>query len=333
MATVAEDGLDRLSRRIGLVGGIIAALVGINTVLTTCSNDAAARYAGFRQAVAAEEGFWKTLYGDYLGAFGRNVEVEEKRARLFAIWTLSDRDIPPFAEHRLGFLRDDSQTKQAARTRLVNMKRRLREAISQQRSSDVFVVQGLALEQFEQAEATKFSDTATEVVRLPVPASGSAAVNLDTQVLSMGLASGWDIDVFWCAGGGAQTEAANYSVALDRARSLAAAATAQTQIAPGVRLGRVRVRVLPEARQGLIPGTRVINAALGDGHQMRAEASEAAAAERIAAFLNRKQPPFQPFQSQTRTPWYLSLFACAAPISVRSAMADTNTTGPAVPTR
>lgn len=64
------------------------------------------------------------------------------------------------------------------------------------------------------------------------------------QLLTLGAATGWDIDFFWCAGPGS---AANYSAARGAAVALAGAAAGSEAIAPGVRVGRIRLRPIQPA--------------------------------------------------------------------------------------
>lgn len=323
----SDAGLERLSRRVTLLGTVIAALVAMNSALTTCTNDTAARYAGFRQAVAAEEVFWKELYNDYLNVFGKELTQEQKQAKLFAISALADRQVPRFTEYRLGLL-DDSDAKLLAIARLELMQSKLREALDRKESSDPALVQARQDQYYAVAEASRLqarSSAAGASAGLApadraVPQPASATLTYETQVLSKGSPKGWDLDVFWCAGGGRETELLNYGVALDKARRLASASA--TDLVRGVKVGRVRVRVLPETRQGT--DARGINhPSLGEGNRVRAEAAERAAAEAVLRFINQPTPTFSYFQSETRTPWYFSLFACSGPFPA------VGTTGPA----
>jgi hypothetical protein len=323
-----EAGLEKLSKRVTLLGTIIAGFVAMNSALTTCTNESAARYAGFRQAVAAEEAFWKELFADYLSVFGANVKPEEKTAKLFAISALAERNIPEFTEYRLGLL-DNPRAKQLAMKRLRTMQSRLKQALDRAESSDPALIAARQAERFASAEVANVSSQegagASAGVRAETAAAGSTeatGLTYETLVMSAGRPEGWDIDLFWCAGGGLQTETLNFALARDRGRMLAAIADKGDPLSPGVRLGRIRVRVLPEARQGLDQRTRIQYPKLGDGNQLRAEPGEGSAYIAVQRLLNREQPGFYYFASQTRTPWYFSLFACAPPSPVRPGTAQ-----------
>ena len=312
-----DAALEKLSRRITLLGSIIAAFVAMNSALTTCTNDTAARYAGFRQAVAAEEAFWKELYSDYLGVFGANVAPEEKTAKLFAISALADRHVPDFTEYRLGLL-DNREAKQLAKQRFTTMQLRLKQALDRAESSDPKLIAARQAQQFASAEATALKPPpGSEAAQLrsevtTVSPTESVGLTFETLTLSRGRANAWDVDVFWCAGGGTEVETVNFALARDRARLLAAAADKGELLAPGVRLGRIRVRVLPESRQGVNPRTQVAHPRLGDPNQLRSEPRERAASDPVLNLINQGQAKFIYFSSGTRTPWYFSLFSCGA---------------------
>lgn len=320
-----EDGLERLSRRIGLIGGLIAALVGLNTLLTTCSREQAARYAEFRLAVAAEEAVWRALYDDYLSAFASNVDPESRRARLVAIQKLADREPPPFREFKLGLLRDDPDAKRLATERLWKMRTGLEAALGNPDSSVPQVVRAVEdSKKFREDEANKIlprsGEAAIAVQRSIVAEVTPAApqVTTRTQVLAAGVANGWDIDLFWCSSDDATINQQNYNIAMSKGSLLARISSARNTIAPGVQLGRVRLRALPPSRQGLLPNG-LLYPRLGDGLQLRyenqapSERIELPAARAVATLVNQSPPGAALFASQTPTPFYLSLFVCAGP--------------------
>ncbi|MGE3304152.1 MAG: hypothetical protein AB7M12_13685 [Hyphomonadaceae bacterium] len=136
------------------------------------------------------------------------------------------------------------------------------------------------------------------------PSSGApapAAITGTQKTLSAPSATGWDIDVFWCAGA---DSAQNRARAQRMGDALAAAANAQTAVGANTLVGRVRVRELREA----------VNARGGYGvsrDEIRAESSETETAQKIAAFLTEKGfPGVATTTSTSLTPWYLSLFVC-----------------------
>ena len=323
--------LDRISRNITVVGSIIAAFVGINTALTTCSAQTIARHQTFRQAVDAEEAYWRNLYNDYLGIFRQGVTGDERSARLFALSVLAQRDVPEFREYSFGLL-GGSGARELAQERLLGMKNRLNEVLTRPESSDPRLAAQRQAQTFaaaiggvrtatDRAEATAPEDSAASE-----PAPVATGVNYLPQTLTRGDPQGWDFDIFWCGGGGAAVEAVNYSIGLEAARTLANLAAARRTIADG-QIGRVRLIMLPEARQGGIFPAR------GTGLEIRPERvrgePEAAAAVRQ---LIPGGGTFRVVPSDTRSPWYVSLFSCRAgqPPAGRPA---SNSAAPARPAR
>jgi hypothetical protein len=320
-----SDAFDRLTKRVGLIGGLIAALVGLNGMLTSCSRDYAQRYADFRSATNAEEATWRALYKDYLETFDRNVDADDRRRRLLAIDKLSQRDPPRFDEFRLGWLSDDRESKEKAIARIAAMKKGLRAALENPDSSGQEVVRVIAQNQSKQAADT--SAVRREEGRTVAPEAQAAALreaavppsetpNPKTQTLAAGSANGWDLDLFWCASRDPATEQGNYTIALARGRLLAQSATARRPIGSGVLLGRIRLRVLPTSSQGTLPNGLVYPQA-GDGLQLRYEDKaprnriELGAARAVQQLVNRAAgPPADLVTAGTPTPWYMSMFVC-----------------------
>lgn len=313
--------LGSVGRNITVIGSIVAAIVGMNTALTTCSNQTIARHQTFRQAVNAEEQYWRDLYSDYLATFGKNIETDEREARLYALGVLADRQIPKFDEYSLGYFGGDG-AKTLARDRLVTMKDRLQEALSRKESSTPAV----AIKQQDQAFAAAVQNVRTAVDRQadqaspppPVVQSPSidAGVSYQTQTFAVGDPKGWDFDVFWCGGGETRAEAANYRTGLAGARALADFSSSGRRV-DGELIGRVRLVMLPAQRQGgSYPSS-------GSGNEIRADGMRA---ERKLADAVRKAIPggatYKLTSNQT-TPsrFYIGLFSCAAaqPPAVRLA--------------
>jgi hypothetical protein len=156
-----------------------------------------------------------------------------------------------------------------------------------------------------QATAAKVALSEVQTVALdPGETAGvtfpPAVVTLGPQLVAKGPDSGWDIDVFWCAGPG---EAANYAAARQAGILLGIEAARGRPIADGVRVGRVRVRTIrAQGRSNWPPGFYAISDG-GDG--------EDAAADAAAAFLTAKQLAVGRKQSLGKpTATYFSIFAC-----------------------
>lgn len=307
----ASGVLDRISRNIAVVGSIIAAVVGFNTALTSCSAQTVARHQTFRQAVDAEEVYWRNLYNDYLSAFRQGTSEQERSARFFALSVLAQRDIPDFREYSLGLLGGGGARK-LAQERLASMKNRLNEVLARPESSDprlaaqkqdnafVAALGGVRSTSDRQRESDAGDSAPAEP---PAVASG---VNYLPQTLTRGDPKGWDFDVFWCGGGDSQVQGLNYAIGLRTAQALAQAAARGEELA-GDPLGRVRLVMLPEGRQGRIYPAR------GTGLEIRPETG---GGELAVAEGARKLVPgggsFRIIASETPSRWYLSVFACSA---------------------
>lgn len=138
------------------------------------------------------------------------------------------------------------------------------------------------------------------VVQAPAPTEQMRQAQIQARIVNP---VGWDVDVFYCLSG---DEAGNRARAERAAKALAAAADARSDIAAGMKLGRVRLR---ELRQD-------VNARAGyriSGDVVRAEAGERAEAEALIAHLTNSDagaPRLDILSS--RSPWYISAFFCPA---------------------
>lgn len=241
--------LNLLQDRIAQIGAIAGVLVTLNGGLTTCSNDRANRYAGFRAAVASEEAFWKDRFADYSADVAIK-DPEERHGKMMALAALSQHPVPMFEEYSFGPFASDSP-KKAAEDRLANLRRSLMKALINDRDREVaeLVRQSADFEQSEQAVKPESAASAA----VPAPQKVQPAVrgpSLETQVLGIGPAEGWDVDVFWCTTDSDAANMDNYNYAKTVATRLGAIASQQVNLGPGVRLGRVQLRPLPQLVQG-----------------------------------------------------------------------------------
>lgn len=306
--------LDGINGKLATLGAIVTAIVGFNSALTSCSKDTVARYEAFRGAVTTEESFWKDRYTEYV-AISSEQNKDVRRQKLFAIAALAQHPVPSFAEYSFGLMDPGKERKEAV-TRLSAMRETLLAALATDRTGDPAVAaavqQSVAFER-EQAETVS---AAAAPDQTPAPGLKPDVVTAQVditpttvpQTLSLGKPSGWDIDLFWCAGGGDETEKRNYALALDRARRLGSASTAGRPVAPGVTLGRIRLRVLPELKQGgRYP-------ALGSGNTLSVDGGngEPEAAAAVLSLLNKVQPAFNQAASDAGSRFYLSGYVCNA---------------------
>jgi hypothetical protein len=131
-------------------------------------------------------------------------------------------------------------------------------------------------------------------------AAASSAVERD-QVLTRGLASGWDLDIFWCPNSASE---ANYAAAARVANALATAASEEMALRPGVRLGRVRLRAAPPARQEDWAGEKAVVFDPSTGDREAAEALRAYIKQATGLELDLLR------STGARTPYYLSVKSC-----------------------
>jgi hypothetical protein len=295
--------LDHVGRRLGLVTAIIGIFVTVNATLSTCSKESIDRSTSFRAAVKAEEDYWSQLYREYLSVVGEK-DQEARKAKLFALNELAKHEIPPFSEFRSSLFGSNDEQRTIAIDRLTGMKNSLRTALASPQSSDSDVAQAVRFD--VQQEAVSGAVPAAEAAGIIRPAATpSRMLSYATQLIGSGPDNGWDLDVFWCAGG---SEQAKYSAAFELASQLGAKANAKSPIAPGVLLGKIKLRSLPLSRQepaGIYPNRG--NLVVHDGGK-----GEEQAARAVRSALARQAPPLTVATSVGKqTPYYLSIFVCS----------------------
>jgi hypothetical protein len=303
-----KDPLEIISRNVAVLGSVIALVAGGNTFLIGLAHDRVEKSTAFRQAVSAEEVYWKARYDDYLATFGGDLKDDARVAKRLAIYQLAQHTLPDFAEFDV-----PKATKTGAIAELTSIKTSLLAALASKEASGPAVSAALSEDDFKANEATTVrpvsgASAPSDPDAVTVARNAAAPTTtqlLTTTVLAVGRPQGWDIDVFWCRG---PNESATYITASTAAASLAQLSTANTPIAPGVALGRIRLRPLPVE----------INSQLGyglTGNVVRPEdrADEKTAAQALLRILNAAQPAaFTVSTAGSRTPWYISVFACAA---------------------
>lgn len=305
---------------------VVGAVVSLNTFITTQASQKVTNYGDFRKAVKSEEDYWKGLYTDYEATFAGDLRADERRrnARLFVISQLTEHAVPDFAEYKV-----PDPLKVQAQKQFETYRVGLRQALLDKDTSSPSVVAKLQTQVQVSADASvqRPADGSVvptlEKVAVSEP-TATATPNLDTVVLSTGRAQGWDVDVFWCRGAGA--DEANYVTASAAANVLAGKAKTGTPLDAGkaVTLGRIRLRPLP-AEINAKPGYRAV------GAQLRRESAfgEPAAADAVLAVVHAAQPArFTPIRVSNRTPWYLSMFVCG-PITPAPALTAQQTVPPA----
>lgn len=301
--------VERIGKIIALVAAIIAAGISANTLLSNRVKDRQLQYTAFRNAVTAEEGYYRTLYEDSMQLFSKKLDTEPelKFARHRGLIAFANRDVPTFREFDV-----DRAEKRWAWIRL----RRMQAAV-QNTLSEVKVAND---EQKAQVAQLLFNGKVTNID--PAPQDTATRQNPVTPgiepgpkgekpslVLAPTSSTGWDVDVFWCLG---PTATNNYQTALRLGSDLARLANTGRAIAPGVILGRVRVRSVT-----LDYNARTAKPELGwrivaDGGLGEREAATALKNSLDAAVSEQKQS-FTVANAGGRTRWYLSVFICPVP--------------------
>lgn len=317
--------ISKISGNITFLGTIIAAIVGFNTALTTCSESTVARYKAFHSAVEAEETFWRERFAEYIASAGEEVRPEERRRKLYALAAIAQRNIPTFAEHQLGWF-DSAAARESARARLIDLRARLILALDREQAGDPLLAARQGNDSFVEALASQVRprgevDSATPpgpTQDEPIAAEG---IVYRSQVLAAGDPLGWDVDIFWCSGGGPVAEGRNYADGLTVGRQLAAISSARGRIG-NEKVGRIRLVPLPASRQGVRDGVQLPSS--GDGYQIRPEPNELIFADPLRALISSGPRQFQHVRSDTPTRWYLSIFTCQAGESPQPAAAETS---------
>lgn len=320
------DSLDKLNRTITILGTAIGVVVTATAFLSSCDASKAQRFKSFREAAASEETYWKGLYADYQGVFTKDFDgrLPARRARILAIYTLAQRRPATFAE----FSVPDSEREQAS------------QLIETMKTSLLNALQDTDPELADELRRRAFLSRASERALGPTQASSSNLEPPEKQVspppvaptnaiaeLSPPRDSGWDIDLFWCTGA---NQNANYQTASTIGSGFASLAVSGRTIAPGVALGRVRIRPAPPALQrppGPASGFTVVH----DTGPGEAEAGRAIL-DTINESLGSGAARFRLLRSiGTPTRWLISAFVCMpSPPPPTAANAARR---PAIPTR
>lgn len=313
--------LKRLSNNVAFVAALIGTFVTIGTSLTSCSRDNIERYRVFRDAVSTEERYWKDLYEKYLAVTDRgDVSDPQTKRQIAAIRALANHQVPTFEEHQLGIFYLSNVPQKQASESIAAMKRGLDDALKApeivgNEQAQKSRAAGFAVEERDAVRARKGEDVTIEQQKIAeqqenaqsVTSGSSIAYN--SVVISAGEKNGTDIDIFWCGGG---NEQASYNAGNAVAVAIANSSDGSGADALLGRLGRIRLRLLPESIQQK-PGYP------SSGNQVRGDQTETDQVKRLVAWLNRGDPKSgygleDKFEAKTvamRTPYYLSVFVCS----------------------
>jgi hypothetical protein len=299
----------RLGSSVGTITAVVGVVVAFNTAVTACTTERVARHNTFRDAVKAEETYWKGLYDDYLKTFDPTVMKDEplRKAKRYAILNLANHIVPDFEEYAV-----NDGLKSEASERLVAIRSSLIDALQDSRASGPDIASASRNASYVADDADRLRQRGkaappVEQVEEEAVAAGApgASLSYQTRLLATGDPKGWDIDVFWCQG---PVEEANFAKAQAAAESLAGRAKAGERLA-GQALGRVRLRSMPPAFQKR-PG----DPGRGDVVIWDDGAGEQPLAAAVLATIN---PPagnaFHVVRSTARSRWYVGVFACPVP--------------------
>lgn len=310
------DPLDKMSRSVTFVGGVIGVVVAGTAWLSSCDINRAQSFKSFREAVAGEETYWKSLYSDYQAIFTKDFDgrLDQRRARIRAIYTLAQREPATFAEFTVPDLERAQASEQIAtmKTSLLNALTDTDPVLAAELRARVV----LARANDQPATPAEASSATAQSAQKQVTPPPAAPANRVVQ-LSPPHESGWDVDLFWCRG---RNQNASYQTAATLGNSLAAFAVSGRTIAPSVALGRIRIR--PATLQqppGPANGFTVIH----DSGPGEAEAGRAVQAT-INGTLGQGAPQFRLLRSNgAPTRWLISAFVCPPPPPVAIAPART----------
>lgn len=304
---------------------IVGLFVTTNTLLSNCSKESLDRSKSFRETVFNEEKFWSDLYAKFLGTITTpNADEKMREKQLTAIAFAATHQVPDLQEYKGWY--GNSEREVLATKQLASMRQSLHDALRNPEYSNDQTARKLSFfldsnsNVRDRAPADSSADSAPPPITDRAKAITSASIQTQTSniviegetkqtygsiTLGTGPIIGWDVDVFWCEGGA--DELARYTKALKIGQTLASAAQAETTIAPGMKLGRIRLRSLPVSQQG-----NGMFYTSGDAVVADSGVGEMESAGKLGAFISSKTAlPLRTVKSiGVKTNWYLSAFIC-----------------------
>jgi hypothetical protein len=337
-----SDPISRATSGINSLGALATAVVGLCSTMFACSADNIKRNDAFVSAISAQEAQWQALYDQFFAAISVKDDAELRDKRLLSICQFSDRPIPDFSEHQLGYfwILDNQKRQKAAGAQLDKLKLGLRtalatEGVSSPKSVDCILnrqaeavadqtkvrarevvaeasnpgsVNGLAAASQPVVKVTKveLGETVNQVKtsrKILKKAQEMRRVPETTLTLTVGARDGYDIDVFWCEGPDAQ----NYRRKAELVSNLLSQdSRSKVRLNNQFAIGRIRLRPLSIENQlsGNYPAT---------GLEVRGDDYEDKILHALTGRLNGDLGvgPFIPIVSNSDTKWYLSVFVCA----------------------
>lgn len=320
------------AKTLGFFTGIISFMVGVNTLVVSCSNDRAAKLQAASTYVAAEEKFWTDRYTEQAAVLAMEKGNPDRLQRLKLLYVLG-------MTHAFDPARAGDDQARIFETRFNALKNHFaklfeqKENFTENENNEISLLSfdiGQTLAQAEVGESGNSPVRASDqqITIISSEDIGSAPRNNLLQ-LTLGNQNGYDFDIFWCDASDNAMAQQNYDDALTAGNALATMANENQRIY-GQSIGRVRVRVLPIARQGgqypspFDPRT--------SGLSIRPDASIDAEKEIANALLELptwKDGGYRRVDSTTNSQWYISMFVCHAPATSSNAAATNRSTPPA----
>lgn len=320
---------------IGLVTLIGSALIGFNTLVTSCASEDVASNAAMLHAAEQDEHFWTSAIQDLAdttgekGKQGGNFEARcaflaSRTAPFVADFThekaaVAKRTGPP---DNVEMAADAALTPETRE--LTKRVRLLRDEFVRSITNEILTSPAckasyelaLARAQTEQATEEHEQLAGPKPERSDQPAQSKPALQRDALIELSDLSSkGWDVDVFWCENTDDTATATNFTQAHDFAENLAGFANKGQRLvrkSAQFEIGRVRLRRLAEIlwlHQPEYSGVnRLAVLRYGSGDRGEMDLADAIHAQDFGATLRLENAP------GTRTPWYVSVYFCRANI-------------------
>lgn len=315
--------------RAGLLGMFAilgSALVGFNSMVTSCSSDKAAKDAAQLHRIEQRERFWTEAMKDFDGVVSAASAASAPKQFYVARCMLLALRTAPFVEApRVSRISEDGTEDMSADLFTYNSRvDKLQQAFIDQIGNKKIVDSecGAAFERARIKEERRKDLTEREAIGAavkvepatvkgydpPPPVAGAIAVRQDQISLTPISGKGWDIDVFWCERELEADSQTNFVEALTLAQKLAAEEKKGNTL-KGSLLGKIRVRKLPSN----LLATPEYKDYAGLRMVVIDDANEHSLIEgMIGLDQNLSRLDRGPQNTAPRTQWYVSAFFCKA---------------------
>ncbi len=311
---------------LGMFAVLGSALVGFNSMVTSCSSDKAAKEAAQLHRIEQRERFWTDAIKDFDGVVSTaSAAPAAKQDRVVRCMLLALRTAPFVEVPRVSRISEDGTEDLSADLFAYSSKvDKLQQAFIDQIGNEKIVDAecGAAFERARITEERRKDLTEREAIGAAVkvepatvkgydpspPVAEAIAVRQDQISLTPISGKGWDIDVFWCERELEADSQANFTEALTLAQKLAAEEQNGNTL-KGNLLGKIRVRKLP-SNLLVTPEYRYY---AGRRKVVSDDSNEHSLIEgMIGLDPNLSRLDRGPQNTAPRTQWYVSAFLCKA---------------------